>query len=268
MESVIVRRQINATLPSDGLHPLLARIYSARGIECSTELERDLQALLPYQGLSGIAPAVEVLAAALRDGKHIVIVGDFDADGATSTSVAVTALRSFGVKRVSYLVPNRFEYGYGLTPEIVAVAAELQPDVIVTVDNGISSLAGVASAKERGFQVVITDHHLPGRELPDADAIVNPNCVGDTFASKAMAGVGVIFYVMLALRSHLRDANWFVEQNLPEPNMGALLDLVALGTVADVVPLDKNNRILIHQGISRMRAGKIRPGILALLEIA
>ncbi len=268
MESVIVRREINSSLPSGGLHPLLARIYAARGIACPSELERDLQALLPYKELSGIDTAVEVLFSALKNGKHIVIIGDFDADGATSTCVAVCALRSFGAKRVSYLVPNRFEYGYGLTPEIVAFAAQLQPDVIVTVDNGISSIEGVASAKERGWDVVVTDHHLPGAELPQADAIVNPNCVGDNFPSKSMAGVGVIFYVMLALRSRLRDANWFAEHELPDPNMAALLDLVALGTVADVVYLDKNNRILVHQGLTRMRAGKLRPGIRALLEIA
>lgn len=268
MESVIVRREIQTALSCDNLHPLLARIYAARGIASSCELERDLQALLPYNALSGITTAVEVLYSALKNGKHIVIIGDFDADGATSTSVAVSALRSFGAKRVSYLVPNRFEYGYGLTPEIVEFAAQLQPEVIVTVDNGISSIDGVASAKQRGWQVVVTDHHLPAAELPKADAIVNPNCIGDTFPSKSIAGVGVIFYVMLALRSHLREVNWFAERALPDPNMAALLDLVALGTVADVVYLDKNNRILVHQGLTRMRAGKVRPGIQALLEVA
>lgn len=269
MDKVIIRREVQPlSAASHGLDPLLARIFGARGIVGPDELERDLRALLPFTGLGGIAQAVEVLYQALVERKHLLIVGDFDADGATSTSVAVTALRSFGAEKVSYIVPNRFEYGYGLTPEIVAFAAQENPDVLVTVDNGISSIEGVESAKARGWQVVVTDHHLPGAQLPAADAIVNPNLVGDPFPSKAMAGVGVIFYVMLALRSRLRECHWFTQQNRIEPNLAELLDLVALGTVADVVPLDQNNRILVHQGLARIRAGATRPGILALIELA
>jgi single-stranded-DNA-specific exonuclease len=268
VEKVIIRREVLSLPSSEGLDPLLARIFASRGIVAAQALERDLRALLPFTGLGGIEQAVAVLYQALVEHKHILIVGDFDADGATSTSVAVTALRSFGAQKVSYIVPNRFEYGYGLTPEIVAFAAKEEPDVLVTVDNGISSIEGVESAKARGWQVVVTDHHLPGSQLPAADAIVNPNLVDDPFPSKAMAGVGVIFYVMLALRSHCREQKWFASQNIPEPNMAELLDLVALGTVADVVPLDQNNRILVHQGLSRIRAGLTRPGILALIELA
>ena len=268
MEKVIIRRELNSLPATQGLDPLLARIFGARGVVGPQELERDLVALLPFTSLGGIEQAVAVLYQALVERKHILIVGDFDADGATSTTVAVIALRSFGCEKVSYIVPNRFEYGYGLTPEIVAFAANEAPDVLVTVDNGISSIEGVESAKARGWQVVVTDHHLPGAQLPPADAIVNPNLVGDSFPSKAMAGVGVIFYVMLALRAYCREQNWFASRNIPDPNMGELLDLVALGTVADVVPLDHNNRILVHQGLARIRAGATRPGILALLELS
>jgi single-stranded-DNA-specific exonuclease len=268
MEKVIIRREARSMAENHGLDPLLARIFAARGIVASQELERDLRALLPFTTMGGIQEAVAVLYQALVERKHLLIVGDFDADGATSTSIVVTALRSFGAQKVSYIVPNRFEYGYGLTPEIVAFAAKEEPDVLVTVDNGISSIEGVASAKERGWQVVVTDHHLPGAQLPAADAIVNPNLVGDLFPSKAMAGCGVIFYVMLALRSHLRECNWFATREIPDPNMAELLDLVALGTVADVVPLDQNNRILVHQGLARIRAGATRPGIVALIELA
>jgi single-stranded-DNA-specific exonuclease len=198
---------------------------------------------------------------------RIVIVGDFDADGATSCALCLRALRAMGAGQVHYLVPNRFEYGYGLTPEIVKVAAEFQPDLIVTVDNGISSVDGVAAAKQQGIRVLITDHHLAGEQLPAATAIVNPNLAGDTFPSKHLAGVGVAFYVMLALRARLREQGWFEKEAIPEPNLAQYLDLVALGTVADVVPLDRNNRILVQQGIQRMRAGHCAPGIRALLEV-
>lgn len=261
----LVNSQINF---NQDLHPLLQRIYSARGITCSSELERSLQRLLPYEQLKNISQAVSCLYSALEKQQHIMIIGDFDADGATSTALAVTALQNFGATHVSYLVPNRFEYGYGLSPEIVQEAAKQQPDLIVTVDNGIASHAGVLKAKELGIAVLITDHHLPATTLPDAEAIVNPNQLGDTFPSKCLAGVGVIFYVMLALRKQLRELNWFRNKQLTEPNMAELLDLVALGTVADVVPLDINNRILVHQGLLRIKAGQARPGILALLEIA
>ncbi|MCK4865260.1 MAG: single-stranded-DNA-specific exonuclease RecJ, partial [Gammaproteobacteria bacterium] len=206
---------------------------------------------------------------AIKNELTIVIVGDFDVDGATSTTVAVKALYSMGAKKVEFLVPNRFEYGYGLTPEIVKVAVErFNPDIIITVDNGISSIEGVKTAKDFNLTVIVTDHHLPAKTLPVADAIVNPNQPGDNFPSKMLAGVGVIFYVMLALRSLLREQNWFVEQNLPEPNLAELLDLVALGTVADVVPLDYNNRIFVSQGLARIRSGKVRAGIKALIDVA
>ncbi|UJJ30725.1 single-stranded-DNA-specific exonuclease RecJ [Halopseudomonas maritima] len=265
----IETRPLPDVMPALGeLPPLLSRLYAARGVLSETELDRRLQALLPYSGLRGIEQAVAVLESALRERRSILIVGDFDADGATASSVAVLALRQLGAAQVDYLVPNRFEYGYGLTPEIVEVALTRSPDLLVTVDNGISSIDGVAAAKAAGLQVVVTDHHLPGAELPRADAIVNPSQPGCDFASKAMAGVGVIFYVMLALRAALRESGWFVETGRAEPNLAELLDLVALGTVADVVPLDANNRIMVHQGLARIRAGRCRPGIRALLEVA
>lgn len=269
MMITIKRRPLNNDFNFQAnIHPILQRIYSARGIQCSTELERSLQNLLPFHQLKGIQQAVDGLYQALQKQQHIIIIGDFDADGATSTAVAVSALQSFGAKHVSYLVPNRFAYGYGLSPEIVQEAAKLKPDLIVTVDNGIASSAGVNAANALGIKVIITDHHIAGQTLPDAIAIVNPNQPDCIFPSKCLAGVGVIFYVMLALRTYLRENHWFKNENIPEPNMAALLDLVALGTVADVVPLDKNNRILVYQGLLRIRAGQSRPGIQALLEVA
>lgn len=255
--------QLARTLP-----PLAARICASRGITHPDQLHHTLDRLPPFQLMRGMEQATALLAAALEQGQRILVVGDFDADGATSTALALRALRLMGAAQVDFLVPNRFEYGYGLTPEIVAVAAERRPDLIVTVDNGISSLDGVAAAQARGIKVLVTDHHLPGASLPAADAIVNPNQPGDGFPSKALAGVGVIFYVMLALRSHLRESGWFVRRGLPEPNLAQLLDLVALGTVADVVPLDQVNRILVAQGLARMRAGNVVPGLQALLEVA
>lgn len=269
----IIQRQVDDTalnsLPP--LHPVLQRIYAARGLRGKEELQLSLKQLLPFHKLKGIDDAVAVLQTALEQQQRILIIGDFDADGATSTALAIRALRSMGAQQVDYLVPNRFEYGYGLTPEIVEVAkARLPyaPDVIVTVDNGIASLAGVECAQEAGIKVVVTDHHLAGDVLPNADAIVNPNQPDCEFGSKNAAGVGVIFYVMLALRSVLRESGWFVSQKILEPNLAELLDLVALGTVADVVPLDHNNRILVEQGLRRMRAGKACAGIQALLEVA
>lgn len=269
MRRTIVQR-IAPTAISDlaGLHPILQQIYAARDVRSCAELEKDLKHLLPYQNLSGMTSAVELLITALNKQQHILVIGDFDADGATSTALAVSALRALGVQQVNYLVPNRFEFGYGLTPEIVQVAAQTKPDMIITVDNGISSFAGVAAAKSLGIKVIITDHHLPTDSLPMADAIINPQLPGDQFASKNLAGVGVIYYLMLALRAELRNQNWFLSQNLSEPNMAQFLDLVALGTVADIVPLDHNNRILVHQGIQRIRAGKARVGIQALLAAA
>jgi len=256
-----------STLFAD-LPPVLGRVYASRHVASPEELETGLDKLPPPSMMKGMTAAVAVLTSALENNERILIVGDFDADGATSTSVAVRALRALGAVDVDFLVPNRFEYGYGLTPEIVEVAARSQPDVIVTVDNGVASLAGVAAAKAKGMKVVVTDHHLPGVSLPDADALVNPNQPGCTFPSKAMAGVGVIFYVMLALRAHLRDCGWFDRQGIEPPNLAQLLDLVALGTVADVVPLDHQNRILVSQGLARMRRGHACEGIYALLEVA
>ncbi|QTF09923.1 single-stranded-DNA-specific exonuclease RecJ [Brenneria izadpanahii] len=248
--------------------PLLRRLYAQRGIKGAEELERSLRGLLDYRLLNGIDRAVDFLQQVLADRRRIVIVGDFDADGATSTALTVLALRSMGGVNVNYLVPNRFDDGYGLSPEVVAQAAALGAEVIVTVDNGISSHAGVDEAHRRGIAVLVTDHHLPGETLPAADAMINPNLIDCAFSSKSLAGVGVAFYLMMALRARLRESGWFSQNMLTEPNLAELLDLVALGTVADVVPLDANNRILVAQGLSRIRAGKCRPGIRALLEVA
>lgn len=250
------------------LHPLLARIVASRGITSAEELEHSLGQLLPFTALKGVEQAVNLLSEALEKQWRILIIGDFDADGATSTALAVRALRMFGTDDVDFLVPNRFEYGYGLTPEIVEVAAQRKPDLIVTVDNGIASLRGVAAAQAYGIKVLITDHHLPPAALPAAEAIVNPNQPGDEFPSKNLAGVGVIFYLMMALRGHLRESGWFEKQGMTQPNLAQLLDLVALGTVADVVPLDYNNRILVAQGLARIRSGQACPGILALCDVA
>ncbi|WP_439861211.1 single-stranded-DNA-specific exonuclease RecJ [Pseudomonas sp. MBLB4136] len=267
-------RPLPETLPDLGeLPPLLTRLYAARGVQSAAELDKGLARLLPYQQLKGIEAAVELLVQALEQRQRLLIVGDFDADGATASTVGVLGLRLLGAAQVDYLVPNRFEYGYGLTPEIVAVALERRPQLLITVDNGISSVEGVAAAKAAGLKVLVTDHHLPGAELPAADAIVNPNQPGCAFPSKAMAGVGVMFYVLLALRARLRELDWFAragvaEPRPAEPNLAELLDLVALGSVADVVPLDANNRILVHQGLARIRAGRARPGLRAILEVA
>lgn len=269
MEKTIVRRSPpQASFQSSPLHPLLQRLYLSRGIQSAHELEQEFEHLLPYASLMGIDAAVACLYEAISNKQAILIVGDFDADGATSTALAVLALRRFAATDVSYLTPNRFRYGYGLTPEIVEEAAKRKPSVIITVDNGISSIEGVNRAGQLGIKVVITDHHLPGAHLPEAAAIVNPNQHGDPFPGKNTAGVGVIFYVMLALRRYLREKEWFLQQQISEPNMAELLDLVALGTVADVVPLDRNNRILVQHGLRRIQAGKARPGIMALLTIA
>lgn len=242
-------------------------MLASRGVQNASGLDYGLKRLLPPKGLSNIDQAAELLAEAISADAGIVIVGDFDADGATSCAVAIKCLRAFGCNNASYLVPNRFEYGYGLSPEIVGVAAMRQPDLIVTVDNGISSIDGVHAAQALGMSVLVTDHHLPGEEIPTADVIVNPNLQGDRFASKNLAGVGVIFYVMLAVRAKLRQMNWFADTGLNEPNMSQFLDLVALGTVADVVPLDQNNRILVQQGMQRIRQGQACAGIRALLSV-
>lgn len=261
----IVRRRLLCPLLPD-LPPVLARVYAARDLRSATELDCSLARLLSPADLLGIDAACALLVDAVTRNQRIVIVADFDADGATACAVAVRALRALGATDVHYLVPNRFAFGYGLTPEIVAVAVQLKPQLLITVDNGISSLAGVAAARAHGMAVLVTDHHLPGAELPAADAIVNPNQPGDTFASKNLAGVGVIFYVMLALRAALRAKGWFAAR--AEPNLAHLLDLVALGTVADVVPLDHNNRILVAQGLARINARQTSAGVAALLTVA
>lgn len=248
--------------------PILKRIYLARGIKSDAELERGLAQLPSPWLLTGMEEMVTYLIAAIEQQKKIVIVADFDADGATSCTVAMKGLALLGAENVDFIVPNRFEYGYGLTPEIVVLVIEKQVDVLITVDNGISSIEGVAAAKEAGIQVLVTDHHLPGEQLPNADAIVNPNLMGDDFPSRALAGVGVMFYILMAIRSRLREQGKFLSESVKEPNLAQLLDLVALGTVADVVPLDQVNRILVHQGLLRMRSGKGHVGIQALVEIA
>jgi len=252
----------------EGIPPLLQRIYRNRGLKDASEYHYTLDRLLAVEKLANCDQAAVLLANALANQSRILVVGDFDADGATSTALALRALRAMGAHHVDYLVPNRFEYGYGLTPEIVEVAREYQPDLIVTVDNGISSIQGVRAAKALGFQVLVTDHHLPGNELPDADVIVNPNQPGDSFESKSLAGVGVMFYVLAALRRELNARSWFKQQGIATPNLARWLDLVALGTVADVVPLDYNNRILVEQGLRRIRQNECVPGISALISVS
>ncbi len=262
------RPEPDLSLLPDSIPPILKRIYINRGITDIAQLETSARGLHSYQKLGGIELAVELLFQAIQEQKRIIVVGDFDADGATSSALSVLALRMLGSNNVDYLVPNRFEDGYGLSPEVVDQALELGAEMIMTVDNGVSSIEGVRYAKENGITVLVTDHHLPGQVLPEVDAMVNPNLDSCTFPSKALAGVGVAFYLMMALCVHMRKHNWFAQQGMQEPKLMELIDLVALGTVADVVPLDENNRILVHQGLQRIRAGKARPGIQALIEVA
>ena len=252
----------------DPLHPRLKQIYADRGVEDAAQLNRSAKALLHYDQLQGVEKAVSLLVQAIATNKKIIIVGDFDADGATSTALSMMSLGMMGSTNHDYLVPNRFDFGYGLSPEIVEVAAQQQAEVIMTVDNGIACFAGVEKAKSLGITVIVTDHHLAAESLPIADAIVNPNQPGCGFLSKNLAGVGVAFYLMLALRAELKSNGWLEQQGLSVPNLATLLDLVALGTVADVVPLDDNNRILVHQGLQRIRSDKCRPGIQAIIEVA
>ncbi|MFT7133597.1 MAG: single-stranded-DNA-specific exonuclease [Cyclobacteriaceae bacterium] len=271
----LVRRQVHDRL--DVASPLFSRLFSGRGIQAIEEIDCSLQHLLPPTTMLGLDVAGELLADCIVRQERILVVGDFDADGATSSVLLVDGLRTMGAEHVEYLVPNRFAYGYGLTPEIVQLAATgeisgsgpqgLPPQLIITVDNGISSIEGVALARSLGIKVLVTDHHLPGDELPAADAIVNPNQPGCLFASKSLAGCGVAFYLLSMLRQVLRQRDWFTTQR-PAPNLADYLDLVALGTIADVVVLDRNNRILVSEGIKRIRAGRCRPGLSALLEIA
>ena len=263
----IVRRE--SSLQPHGwagsVHPVLQRVYAARGVACPEQLGHRLSGLLPPANLSGIDGAVELLADAIAGDRSIIVAGDYDVDGATGCAVAVRGLRMLGARRAGYVVPDRAVHGYGLTPALVETLRPA-PDLVVTVDNGIASLAGVAAARARGCRVIVTDHHLPGPLLPDADAIVNPNLPGDAFASKCLCGVGVMFYLLLALRARLRESGAFLHGD--EPDLTALLDLVALGTVADLVALDANNRALVEAGLRRMRAGRASAGIAALFDVA
>lgn len=272
MSKTIVRRaRVSTNHLPENLADIIKQIYASRGVESAKELELNvahLQGMIDDTALMGVDKACQLLHDAIVNKLRIVIVGDFDADGATSTALMMTALSLFNSHEHDFIVPNRFEYGYGLTPEIVDIAAQQNAQMLITVDNGISCIAGVKHAKELGMQVIVTDHHLPGQSLPIADAIVNPNQHGCNFPSKALAGVGVAFYLMLALRKYCREKGYFTAQGIAEPNIAQLLDLVALGTVADVVSLDANNRILVEQGLKRIRAGQTRPGIQALIEIA
>lgn len=264
----VVQRSLIANSELETLDPVMRRIFSSRGIRSMDELDKSLAKLPSPWLLTGMSLMVDHLIEVIKRGQSICVVADFDADGATSCAVALQGLRLLGVQRVDFVVPNRFEYGYGLTPEIVELVKAQQPDVLITVDNGISSIEGVKAAKAAGIKVLITDHHLPGQELPVADAIVNPNLPNDKFPSRNIAGVGVMFYVLMALRIRLRELAWFEKNQRVEPNLAQLLDLVALGTVADVVSLDHVNRILVHQGLQRIRSGQCRPGIQALATIA
>ena len=268
IKKTILTRSIPEQVRIAGLDPVLHNIFSSRGITQSDELDRGLAKLPSPWLLSGMQTMVDQLYSAIRQQKHICIVADFDADGATSCAVAYRGLQMLGANSLSFVVPNRFEYGYGLTPEIVDLVSQKGADFILTVDNGISSVEGVFAAKKSGIKVLITDHHLPGSVIPDADAIVNPNLSDDGFPSRHIAGVGVIFYVLMALRIRLREMGWFQENLIPEPNLAQLLDYVALGTVADVAVLDAVNRILVHQGLLRIRSGYAHAGIQALIAIA
>lgn len=269
MNPIIKRRSVIEYSHLDFItQPLLQRIYASRGINSAKDLDYQLKNLLNPNTLKDADKAAKLLFDAIANDKKITIVGDFDADGATSTALSMLTLRRFGAKHVDYIVPNRFDFGYGLSTPIVDIAHQQDTQLIMTVDNGISSIDGIARANELGIDVIVTDHHLAGETLPAAAAIVNPNQPDCSFESKNLAGVGVAFYVMLALRAYMRKQNYFANASLPEPNMAEYLDIVALGTVADVVILDNNNRILVEQGLARIKAGKTRPGIMALLDIA
>ena len=269
VRKIIAQRPQPKVLPRlEGIDPVLQRIFASRGIEQLDELDRTLSKLPSPWLLGGMQAMVEHLITAIKTQQAVSVVADFDADGATSCALAIKGLALLGVERLNFVVPNRFEYGYGLTPEIVELVKQQKPDIILTVDNGISSIDGVKAAKAAGIKVLITDHHLPGHELPPADAIVNPNLPEDKFPSGNIAGVGVMFYVLMALRIRLRELHWFENHKTPEPNLGQLLDYVALGTVADVVALDQVNRILVHQGLLRIRSGQCQCGIKALVEIS
>ncbi len=265
---LIKQRTSDSSAKLNSVSSLIQRLYQSRGIQHDEECLTSMQYLLPPTSLMNADKAAMLLSDAIVEQKRMLIVGDFDADGATATAVAIRGLKLLGATSVEYLVPNRFKYGYGLTPEIVRDAVAFQPDILITVDNGISSLEGVAAARQHGWEVLITDHHLPGDAVPSANVIVNPNQFGDLFPSKALSGVGVMFYVLAATRQLLDQRGWFSQNKINVPNLAQLLDLVALGTVADVVPLDWNNRILVEQGLRRIRAGKCAPGITALIQVS
>jgi single-stranded-DNA-specific exonuclease len=263
------RELIGKILDESNQYPLfLKRILAGRGVDSANEISGTLKELLPVSKLKNITQAAQLITSHIEQQNNLLIVGDFDADGATSTALLIRALHLFGHTKVEYLVPNRFEYGYGLSPELVIEAEKSQPNLLITVDNGISSHKGVEIAKAKGWDVLITDHHLPAETLPEANVIVNPNLNDDEFPSKSLAGVGVVFYIVLAVKKSLQEAEWFSQQNIPPPNLVQLLDLVALGTIADVVPLDRNNRILVEQGLQLIRQGKCTPGIQALFQVA
>ena len=269
MLPVVHRRSSNENISfSKTVPPLIQKVFRQRPIAYDNEIELGLNNLLSPEKFKGIDDAVSLLVDALKKQERVLIVADFDADGATSCVVAINCMKKFGLRQIDYVVPNRFEYGYGLTPEIVELGKLKNPDLIITVDNGISSVEGVAAANAAGISVIITDHHIAPSILPAAQAILNPNQPGCEFPSKCIAGVGVIFYLMLALRGRLRTLGWFEKSDLDEPNLADQLDLVALGTIADVVPLDRNNRILVDEGLKRIRKGKTRPGIDALITVS
>ena len=265
----IVHREVpdNINLP-DLIHPVLKRVYASRNIKSSKDLDYSLSSLIPFEQLSGINDAVILLHEMLEQKKRMLFIADFDAEGATSCALAIRGLTAMGAKDVIYVVPNRFEHGYGLSPEIVDVALDYDPDLIITVDNGISSICGVEYARKNGVKVLITDHHLPAKELPNADVIINPQLANDKFPSKNLAGVGVIFYIPLALRAKLKQEYWFENNNIDYPNLANFLDLVALGTIADLVSLDKNNRTMVAHGLKLIKNNKSKPGIYALLNQA
>jgi single-stranded-DNA-specific exonuclease len=267
-KTIYTRAQTDDSHLSDAIHPVIKQIYAARGVKAETELDNGAASLLDFRLLKDIDIASNILIDALKQQAKILIVGDFDADGATSTAILMQGLPMFGFEQVDYLVPDRFNLGYGLSPQLAEQVVALKPDVLVTVDNGISCLQGVDICKQAGIKVIVTDHHLQGEKLPNADAIVNPNRRDCQFPSKALAGCGVAFYLLVALRHFLREQDYFNNAGMAQPNIASLLDLVALGTVADVVSLDANNRTLVYQGLARIRAGHTRPGILALIEVA
>ncbi|KZN54060.1 single-stranded-DNA-specific exonuclease RecJ [Pseudoalteromonas luteoviolacea] len=262
------RKHVDDSYLPDNLHPVIKQLYASRGVQSAAELNNSAATLLDFKLFKDITVACEILAATLNAQQRILIVGDFDADGATSTAVLMQGLPEFGFNHVDYLVPDRFSLGYGLSPALAEQIVQLGPDLVITVDNGISCIAGIDIVKAAGIKVIVTDHHLQGEQLPNADAIINPNRHDCQFPSKSIAGVGVAFYLLIALRHHLRSVSYFENSQGPEPNLASLLDIVALGTVADVVALDANNRTLVFQGLARIKSGQTRPGIKALIEVS